>query len=126
MSKKKIITEEKIVDDPILDEWKKDELVEIPRPVTTEDLDEEDIDELLEKPTKEKVADPIPDVAQVEREEAALSEERFSEIEIVDETSEPEPVPSKQKRKRNQTQAVFDLCTAQFEAVGRPRRAMAK
>ncbi len=100
IEQKKNITEEKIVDDPILDEWKKDELVEIPRPVTTEDLDEEDIDELLEKPTKEKVADPIPDVAQVEREEAALSEERFSEIEIVDETSEPEPVPSKQKKKK--------------------------
>ena len=139
IDQKKNITEEEIVDESILDDWKKDELVEIPKPVIADDIEEKDIDELLEKPTKEKVADPIPDVArgeredklvevpkseiaddepekkkeeivdypipdvaQVEREEDELSEKRFSEIEIVDEISEPEPepVPSKPKKKK--------------------------
>ena len=90
----KNIIEEEIVDDPILDDWKKDELAEIPKPDISDD-----IDELLEKHTKETVADPIPDVAQVEREEDKLPEVEF---EIVDETPEPEPepVPSKPKKKK--------------------------
>jgi len=99
IDQKKNITEEEIVDESILDDWKKGELVEIPRPVIADDIEEKDIDEPLEKPT---IADPIPDVARGEREEDELSEERFSEIEIVDETPEPEPepVPSKPKKKK--------------------------
>ena len=99
IDQKKNITEEEIVDDPILDEWEKDELAERPRPVIADDRKEKDIDELLEKQTKETVDDPIPDTAQVEREEDELPEVEF---EIVDETSEPEPepVPSKPKKKK--------------------------
>ena len=69
----------------------------MPKPVIADDIEEKDIDELLEKPTKEKIADPIPDVARVEREEDELPEVEF---EIVDETPEPEPVPSKPKKKK--------------------------
>ena len=99
LDQKKNITEEEIVDAPIPDEWKKDELVEVPKPVIADDIEKKDIDELLEKPTKEKIADPIPDVARVEREEDELPEVEF---EIVDETPEPEPepVPSKPKKKK--------------------------
>ena len=79
---KKNTTEEEIVADPILDEWEKDELAEIPRPEIAADIDEEDIDELLEKHAikKETVADPIPDVAQVEEKEDELAEVPKSEI----------------------------------------------
>lgn len=96
---KKNTTKEEIVDDPILDEWKKDELAEIPKPVVADDKKEKDIDERLEKHIKETVADPIPDTVQVEREEDELPEVEF---EIVDETPEPEPepVPSKPKKKK--------------------------
>ena len=99
IDQKKNTTEEEIVDESILDDWKKDELVEIPRPVIADDIEEKDIDERLEKPKKEKVADPIPDMARGEREEDELSEVEF---EIVDETPEPEPepVPSKPKKKK--------------------------
>lgn len=91
---KKNRTEEEIVADPILNNWKKDELTEVPEPDIAKD-----IDELLEKHTEETVADSIPDVAQVEREEDKLPEVEF---EIVDETPEPEPepVPSKPKKKK--------------------------
>ena len=98
IDQKKNITEEEIVDAPILDDWKKDELAEIPEPEIADKKKEKDIDELLEKHTKETVADPIPDTAQVERAEDGLPEVEF---EIVDETPEPEPepVPSKPKKK---------------------------
>ena len=106
---KKNTTEEEIVDESILDDWKKDELVEIPKPVIADDKEEKDIDERLEKPT---IADPIPDIARVEREEDELAEVEF---EIADETPEPEPVPSKPKkkkkikRKRSSTYVLPDL-----------------
>ena len=80
IDQKKNITEEEIVDDPILDEWEKDELAEIPKPVIADDIKEKDIDELLEKHTKETVDDPIPDTAQVEPEEDELVEVPKSEI----------------------------------------------
>ena len=98
IDQKKNITEEEIVDAPILDDWKKDELAEIPEPEIADKKKEKDIDELLEKHTKETVADPIPDTARVERAEDELPEVEF---EIVDETPEPEPepVPSKPKKK---------------------------
>ena len=94
IDQKKNTTKEEIIDDSILDDWKKDELAEAPKPDISED-----IDELLEKHTKKTVADPIPDVARVERKETELSEVEF---EIVDETPEPEPepVPSKPKKKK--------------------------
>ena len=130
IDQKKNITEEEIVADPILDEWEKDELAEVPKPDIAED-----IDELLEKHTKETVADPISDVAQVDSEENQLVEEPKSEIaddepknkkeeivgdpipdvargereedklpevefEIVDETPEPEPEPVPSKPKK--------------------------
>ena len=87
-------TEEERVADPIpdvVDEWKKDELAEIPRPEIAADLDEEDIDELLEKHAtkKETVADPFPDVAQVEPEEDELVEVPKSET-VDDEPKKPE------------------------------------
>ncbi|MYF72173.1 MAG: hypothetical protein F4175_02005, partial [Gemmatimonadetes bacterium] len=66
IDQKKNTTEEEIADDPILDEWEKDELAEMPRPVIADDIKEKDIDELLEKHTKKTVADPIPDMARVE------------------------------------------------------------
>ncbi|MCY3870680.1 MAG: DNA translocase FtsK [Gemmatimonadetes bacterium] len=94
IEQKKNITEEEIVDDPILDDWKKDELPGESKPEIAAD-----IDELLEKHTKETVADPIPDMARGEREKVELPEVEF---EIVDETPEPEPepVPSKPKKKK--------------------------
>lgn len=94
IEQKKNITEEEIVDDPILDDWKKDEL-----PGESKLDIAADIDELLEKHTKETVADPIPDMARDEREKDELPEVEF---EIVDETPEPEPepVPSKPKKKK--------------------------
>ena len=73
--KKKNTTKEEIVDDPILDDWKKAELVEVPKPDIAED-----IDELLEKHKKKTVADPIPHVAQVDSEENQLVEISKSEI----------------------------------------------
>lgn len=112
IDQKKNTTEEEIADDPILDEWEKDELAEMPRPVIADDRKEKDIDELLEKHTKKTVADPIPDMAQVEREEDKLPEVEF---EIADEMPEPEPepVPSKKKkkikRKRSSTYLLPDL-----------------
>lgn len=112
IDQKKNTTEEEIADDPILDEWEKDELAEMPRPVIADDLKEKDIDELLEKHTKKTVADPIPDMARVEREEDKLPEVEF---EIADEMPEPEPepVPSKKKkkikRKRSSTYLLPDL-----------------
>ncbi len=112
IDQKKNTTEEEIADDPILDEWEKDELAEMPRPVIADDMKEKDIDELLEKHTKKTVADPIPDMARVEREEDKLPEVEF---EIADETPEPEPepVPSKKKkkikRKRSSTYLLPDL-----------------
>ena len=72
---KKNIIKEEIVADPIFDDWKKDELVEVPKPEISED-----IDELLEKHTKKTVADPIPDMAQVDSEENQLVEMPKSEI----------------------------------------------
>ena len=132
IDQKKNITEEEIITDPILDiaqvNWKKDELTAVPEPEIADDIDEEDIDELLEKHTtkKETIADPIPDMARVETEEDELTEvpksetaedavdkskkdvapveteeDELSEVEfeIVDETPEPEPVPSKPKKK---------------------------
>ena len=86
IDQKKNTTEEEIVDDPILDEWEKDELAEMPRPVIADDIKEKDIDELLEKHTKKTVADPIPDMARVEREEDKLVE--VSKSEIADDESE--------------------------------------
>ncbi len=104
IDQKKNITEEEIVADSILDvaqvDWEKGELAEVPGSEIPDDIDEEDIDELLEKHAKKKetIADPIPDMARVELEEDELSEVEF---EIVDETPEPEPepVPSKPKKK---------------------------
>ena len=104
IDQKKNITEEEIVADSILDvaqvDWEKGELAEVPGSEIPDDIDEEDIDELLEKHArkKETIADPIPDVARVEPEEDELYEVEF---EIVDETPEPEPepVPSKPKKK---------------------------
>ncbi len=97
---KKNTNEEEIVDDPILDDWKKAELTEAPESEIAEDIYEEDIDALLEKrgPDKEPVADPIPGVARSDREDE-LPEVGF---EIVDKPSEPEPepVPSKPKKKK--------------------------
>ncbi len=78
---KKNRTEEEIVADPILNNWEKDELTEVPEPDIAKD-----IDELLEKHTEETVADPIPDVAQVEREEDELVE--VPKPEIADDKSE--------------------------------------
>ena len=78
---KKNRTEEEIVADPILNNWEKDELTEVPEPDIAKD-----IDELLEKHTEETVADPIPDVAQVEREEDELIE--VPKPEIADDKSE--------------------------------------
>ncbi|MYB55851.1 MAG: DNA translocase FtsK [Gemmatimonadetes bacterium] len=84
----------------------------MPRPVIADDIKEKDIDKLLEKHTKKTVADPIPDMAQVEREEDKLPEVEF---EIADEMPEPEPepVPSKKKkkikRKRSSTYLLPDL-----------------
>ena len=103
-------------------------MAEVPEPEIADDIDEEDIDELLEKTKKETIADPIPDIAQVDWKEDELTEVPKSEIaedavdksekdvarvepeenelsevefEIVDETPEPEPepVPSKPKKK---------------------------
>ena len=97
---KKNTNEEEIVDDPILDDWKKAELTEAPESEIAEDIYEEDIDALLEKrgPDKKPVSDPIPDVARSDREDE-LPEVEF---EIVDKPSEPEPepVPSKPKKKK--------------------------
>ena len=78
---KKNIIEEEIVADPILNNWEKDELAEVPKPDISDD-----IDELLEKHTKETVADPIPDIAQVEKEEDELVE--VPKPEIADDKSE--------------------------------------
>ncbi len=78
---KKNRTEEEVVADPILNNWEKDELTEVPEPDIAKD-----IDELLEKHTEETVADPIPDVAQVEREEDELIE--VPKPEIADDKSE--------------------------------------
>ena len=78
---KKNIIEEEIVADPILNNWEKDELPEVPKPDIAGD-----IDELLEEHTKETVADPIPDMAQVEREEDELVE--VPKPEIADDKSE--------------------------------------
>ena len=78
---KKNRTEKEIVADPILNNWEKDELTEVPEPDIAKD-----IDELLEKHTEETVADPIPDVAQVEREEDELVE--VPKPEIADDKSE--------------------------------------
>ncbi len=90
---KKNIIEEEIVADPILNNWEKDELAEGPKPETADDKSEK------REKKEEIVADPIPDAAQVEREEDTLPEVEF---EIVDETPEPEPkpVPSKPKKKK--------------------------
>ncbi len=77
IDQKKNITEEEIVDDPILDEWEKNELAEVSKPDIAED-----IDELLEKhtPKKETATDSISDVAQVDSEENQLVEEPTSEV----------------------------------------------
>ena len=133
IDQKKNITEEEIITDPILDiaqvNWKKDELTAVPELEIGDDIDEEDIDELLEKHTtkKETIADPIPDMAQVDREEDELAEVPESEtakdavdklekdvarveteedelseveLEIVDKTPEPEPEPVPSKPKK--------------------------
>lgn len=78
IDQKKNITEEEIVANPILDDLKKDELAEVPKPEIAEDIDEL----LEEKPAtkKETVADPIPDVAQVDWEKDELVEMSKSEI----------------------------------------------
>ena len=78
---KKNKIKEEIVADPILNNWEKDELAEVPKPDISDD-----IDELLEKHTEETVADPIPDVAQVEKEEDELVE--VPKPEIADDKSE--------------------------------------
>ena len=104
IDQKKNITEEEIVADSILDvaqvDWEKGELAEVPGSEIPDDIDEEDIDELLEKHARKKeiIADPIPDMVQVDWKEDELAEVEF---EIVDETPEPEPepVPSKPKKK---------------------------
>ncbi len=133
IDQKKNTTEEEIITDPILDiaqvNWKKDELTAVPEPEIADDIDEEDIDELLEKHTikKETIADPISDMAQVDRKEDELAEvpksetaedavdksekdvarvdteeDELSEVEfeIVDETPEPEPEPVPSKPKK--------------------------
>ena len=104
IDQKKNITKEEIVADSILDvaqvDWEKGELAEVPGSEIPDDIDEEDIDELLEKHARKKeiIADPIPDMVQVDWKEDELAEVEF---EIVDETPEPEPepVPSKPKKK---------------------------
>ena len=129
IDQKKNITEEEIITDPILDERKKDELTEGHEPEVADDIDEEDIDELLEKHSskKETIADPISDMVQVDRKKDELAEVPKSEtaedavdksekdvargeteedelpeveFEIVDETPEPEPEPVPPKPKK--------------------------
>ena len=115
IDQKKNITEEETVDAPILDDWKKDELAEAPKPDIAED-----IDELLEKHTKETVADPISDMAQVDSEENQLVEVPKSEI--ADDDSENHkkkeavgdaPIPDVARVERKET----ELSEIEFEIV---------
>ena len=108
---KKNIIKEEIVADPIL----KDELAEAPKPDIAED-----IDELLEKHTKKTVADPIPDMAQVDSEENQLVEVPKSEI--ADDDSEnhkkkeavgDDPIPDVARVERKET----ELSEIEFEIV---------
>lgn len=112
---KKNIIKEEIVDDPILDDWKKDELVEVPKPEISED-----IDELLEKHTKKTVADPIPDMAQVDSEENQLVE--MPKPEIADDNKEKheekdetvaDPIPDVARVEREED----ELPEVEFEIV---------
>ena len=118
IDQKKNITEEEIVDDPILDEWEKNELAEVSKP----DIAEEDIDELLEKntPKKETATDSISDVAQVDSEENQLVEEPTSEV--ADDDSEnhekkdavsDDPIPDMARVEREET----ELSEIEFEIV---------
>ena len=115
IDQKKNITEEETVDAPILDDWKKDELAEAPKPDIAED-----IDELLEKHTKETVADPISDMAQVDSKENQLVEVPKSEI--ADDDSENHkkkeavgdaPIPDVARVERKET----ELSEIEFEIV---------
>ncbi len=117
---KKNIIEEEIVADPILNNGEKDELAEVPNPEMADDIDEENIDELLEKHTKETVADPVPDVDQVDSEENQLVEAPTSEI--ADDDSEnqekkeavgTDPIPDVARVEREET----ELSEIEFEIV---------
>lgn len=121
IDQKKNTTKEEIVDDPILDDRKKDELVEVLKPEIFED-----IDELLEKKhatKKETVVDPIPDVAQVDWEKDELVEISKSEIaKDADDESEDEkkkeavvddPIPDVARIEREED----ELPGAKFEIV---------
>ena len=115
IDQKKNTTKEEIVDDPILDDWKKDELAKAPKPDIAED-----IDELLEKHTKKTVADPIPDMAQVDSEENQLVEISKSEIakDADDESEKKEetvadPIPDVARIEREED----ELPEAKFEIV---------
>ena len=117
---KKNIIKEEIFADPILNDWKKDELAEVPKPDIAEDIDEEDIDELLDKHTKKTVADPIPDMAQVDSEENQSVEVPKSEI--ADDDSEnqekkeavgDDPIPDVARVERKET----ELSEREFEIV---------
>ncbi len=117
---KKNIIEEEIVADPILNNGEKDELAEVPNPEMADDINEENIDELLEKHTKETVADPVPDVDQVDSEENQLVEAPTSEI--ADDDSEnqekkeavgTDPIPDVARVEREET----ELSEIEFEIV---------
>lgn len=109
---KKNIIKEEIIADPILNGWKKDELAEAPKPDISED-----IDELLEKHTKKTVADPIPDMAQVDSEENQLA--KMPKSEIADDESEKkedtvaDPIPDVARVERKET----ELSEIEFEIV---------
>ncbi len=109
---KKNIIKEEIIADPILNGWKKDELAEAPKPDISED-----IDELLEKHTKKTVADPIPDMAQVDSEENQLAE--MPKSEIADDESEKkedtvaDPIPDVARVEREED----ELPEVEFEIV---------
>lgn len=89
IDQKKNITEEEIITDPILDERKKDGLTKGHEPEVADD-----IDELLEKHTskKEAIADPIPDMPQVDWKEDELAEVPKSETaeDAIDKSDNPE------------------------------------
>ncbi len=109
---KKNIIKEEIIADPILNGWKKGELAEAPKPDISED-----IDELLEKHTKKTVADPIPDMAQVDSEENQLAE--MPKSEIADDESEKkedtiaDPIPDVARVEREED----ELPEVEFEIV---------
>ena len=122
IDQKKNIIEEEIVGDPILNDWKKDELIEVPKPDIAEEIVGEDIDKLLEKhaPKKEIATDSISDVAQVDSEENQLVEMPTSET--ADDDSENHekkeavgeaPIPDVARVERKET----ELSEIEFEIV---------